>query len=189
MYLQPHFYYYVLCHVSHAIRTFLPSWVSIPTKTKLENVRHVSKEDFYYPKNETHLSCAVSVGWTSSIKHHICHGPFPCRWGHRSTQILPSFTTEAVLCKCNEPSAILLQCCQELRILKFELVLEAIAKISDNVYVIFHFLLDRIFFSSLPSSLSINQPIIVVNCICSQFQPIVNWIVLISIHCLWAVWL
>ena len=65
-----------------------------------------------------------------------------------TAQILPSFTTEAVLCKCDEPSAILLQCCQELRILKFELVLEAVVNFLDNAYVIFHFLL-TMFFSVL----------------------------------------
>ena len=97
--------------------------------------------------------------------------------------------TEAVLCEPDEPSTVLLQCCQELWILKFELVLEAVAKISDNVYVIFHFLLDRIFFSVVPSSLSIDQPVVIVikpivDCICSQVLPIVNWIVLVSIHCL-----
>ena len=139
------------------------------------------------------LSCAVSVGWTSSIKHCICRRPFPHRWGHCSTRILPSFMAQAVLCKHDESSAILLQCRQELRILKLELVLKAIAKISDNAYVIFHFLLDCIFFSSLPSSLSIDQPVVIINCICSQVQLIVNWIVhwivLIPSHCIWAVWL
>ena len=139
-------------------------------------------------EQDIHLSCAVSVGWTSLIKERVRRRPFPCRRGCRTTRILPSFTTEAVLCEPDEPSTVLLQCRQEPWILKFELVLEAVAKISDNAYVIFHFLLDRVFFSVVPSSLSINQPVVVIiDCICSQVQPIVNWIDVIPICFLWAV--
>ena len=88
MYLQPHFCYYMLCHVSHAIKTFLPSQVSILTKMKSENVWCVNKEDLYYPKNKTCLLCAVSMSWISSIKHHVCHRHFPCQWVHCSNSTI-----------------------------------------------------------------------------------------------------
>ncbi len=47
------------------------------------------------------------------------------------------FMTEAVLREPDVPGTLFLQCSQKLRVLKFDLELEAIAEISDKAYVIF----------------------------------------------------
>jgi hypothetical protein len=49
--------------------------------------------------------------------------------------------TETVLCKLEELHTILLQCAQKPAVLELDLILKAVAKIPDEVYVIFHFFL------------------------------------------------
>ena len=48
---------------------------------------------------------------------------------------------ETVLRKLEESGTILLQCAQKLAVLELDLILKAVAKIPDEVYVIFHFFL------------------------------------------------
>lgn len=54
------------------------------------------------------------------------------------TQIEVSFITEAGLCKLEELRTLFLKCHQKSSVLKLCLVLKAITKISDLVYVFFH---------------------------------------------------
>jgi hypothetical protein len=69
---------------------------------------------------------------------------------------VPPLTTEAVLRKPDELGTIFLQHPQKSHVLEFDLVLKAVAEISDGVYVIFHFFFEHRFVHAANSSLCIN---------------------------------